>query len=138
MELRKRFSLPLAFHEMIVAPYRSTSTDSPVGKLAVMRELSWEIETFGVGIVGRLGCSLVFGALHGVDRQTVFELRAGRSVQRVEDGERRLRVKFLRAHDKREVGMTGTTPLREARKVTRAPGVRPPRHLKHFVYAGVS
>ena len=38
-----------------MAPYRSTSTDSPVGRLAVTRELSCEIETFGVGIVGETG-----------------------------------------------------------------------------------
>jgi hypothetical protein len=40
---------------MTVAPYRRISTDSPVGRLAVTRELSWEIETFGVGIVGETG-----------------------------------------------------------------------------------
>lgn len=38
-----------------MAPYRSTSTDSPVGRLAVTRELSCEIDTFGVGIVGETG-----------------------------------------------------------------------------------
>lgn len=34
-ELRKRFSLSLFFHEVTVAPYKSTSTESPVGKVAV-------------------------------------------------------------------------------------------------------
>ena len=38
-----------------MAPYRSTSTDSPVGRLAVTRALSCEIDTFGVGIVGETG-----------------------------------------------------------------------------------
>ena len=47
--------MPLAFQEMTVAPYRRISTDSPVGRLALTRELSWEIETFGVGIVGETG-----------------------------------------------------------------------------------
>ena len=80
---------------MIVAPYRSTSTDSPVGKLAVMRELSCEIETFGVGIVGETGMFAGFfeRSMVLID-VTVFELRAGRNVQRVEEGESRLGVKF--------------------------------------------
>lgn len=55
-ELRKRFSLPLAdFHDITVAPYSSTSIDSPVGKLAVTRELSCEMETWGVGMTGETG-----------------------------------------------------------------------------------
>ena len=50
-------SLPLHFQEITVAPYRSTSTDLPVGRLAVTRDLSCEIDTFGVGvgIVGETG-----------------------------------------------------------------------------------
>lgn len=56
LELRKRFSLPLAdFHEMIVAPWSKTSMDSPVGRLALTRELSSEMETCGVGMVGETG-----------------------------------------------------------------------------------
>lgn len=35
LELNQRFSLPLFFHEMTVAPYSITSTESPLGKLAV-------------------------------------------------------------------------------------------------------
>lgn len=35
LELNHRFSLPLFFHEMTVAPYSMTSTESPLGKLAV-------------------------------------------------------------------------------------------------------
>ena len=38
-----------------MAPKRRTSTDSPVGKLAVTLALSWEIETCGVGMVGETG-----------------------------------------------------------------------------------
>lgn len=34
-ELNQRFSFPLLFHEMTVAPYSMTSTESPLGKLAV-------------------------------------------------------------------------------------------------------
>ena len=56
MELTNRFSLPFAvFHERTVAPKRRTSTDSPVGKLAVTLELSSEMETCGVGMVGETG-----------------------------------------------------------------------------------
>lgn len=56
LELRKRFSLPLAdFHDITVAPKRSTSTDSPVGRLALTRELSCEMDTFGVGMTGETG-----------------------------------------------------------------------------------
>lgn len=40
------FSLPVAdFQEITVAPWSKTSTLSPVGKLAVTRELSSDIET---------------------------------------------------------------------------------------------
>lgn len=46
LELRKRFSLPVEdFQEITVAPWSKTSTLSPVGKLAVTRELSSDIET---------------------------------------------------------------------------------------------
>ncbi len=56
MELTKRFSLPFAvFHERTVAPKRRTSTDSPVGKRAVTLELSLEMDTCGVGMVGETG-----------------------------------------------------------------------------------
>ena len=56
LELTNKFSLPFAvFHERTVAPKRRTSTDSPVGKLAVTLELSSEMETCGVGIVGETG-----------------------------------------------------------------------------------
>lgn len=34
-ELSQRLSLPLVFQEMTVAPYRSTSTESPLGSVAV-------------------------------------------------------------------------------------------------------
>jgi hypothetical protein len=34
-ELTHMFSWPLFFHEMTVAPYSMTSTESPLGKLAV-------------------------------------------------------------------------------------------------------
>ena len=56
LELTNKFSLPSAvFHERTVAPKRRTSIDSPVGKLAVTRELSSEMETCGVGMVGETG-----------------------------------------------------------------------------------
>ena len=56
LELTNKFSLPFAvFHERTVAPKRRTSTDSPVGKLAVTLELSSEMETWGVGMVGETG-----------------------------------------------------------------------------------
>ena len=56
LELRNSFSWPFAvFHERTWAPKRRTSTDSPVGKLAVTRELSSEMETWGVGMVGETG-----------------------------------------------------------------------------------
>ena len=46
LELRKRCSSPPAdFHEMTVAPCSKTSMLSPVGRLALTRELSSEIET---------------------------------------------------------------------------------------------
>ena len=68
MELTNRFSLPFAFfHERTVAPKRRTSTDSPVGKLAVTRELSCEIETWGVGMVGETGMAEGF-----LDRSIFF------------------------------------------------------------------
>lgn len=35
LELSHMFSLPLFFHEMTVAPYSITSTESPLGRLAV-------------------------------------------------------------------------------------------------------
>jgi len=38
--LNQRFSLPLDCHEITVAPYSKTSTDSPVGSVALTRELS--------------------------------------------------------------------------------------------------
>jgi hypothetical protein len=34
-ELSHMFSWPLFFHEMTVAPYSMTSTESPLGRLAV-------------------------------------------------------------------------------------------------------
>ena len=40
---------------MTVAPCRSTSTRSPVGRLAETRSLSSEIETWGVGKTGDTG-----------------------------------------------------------------------------------
>ena len=66
--LRNRFSLPLAdFQEMTVAPYRRTSTDSPVGRKAVMRELSSAIETCGAGVRGETGIGFGF-----LERSTIF------------------------------------------------------------------
>ena len=53
-----------------MAPYSKTSTDSPVGKLAVTRELSCEIETMGVGMVGDTGIAEGF-----FDRSIIRECR---------------------------------------------------------------
>ena len=48
--------MPFAdFHEMTVAPKSKISIDSPVGKLAVTRELSSDMETCGVGMTGETG-----------------------------------------------------------------------------------
>ncbi len=61
LELRKRFSLPLAdFQEMTVAPYNKTCSCWPVGRLAVTRELSSEMETCGVGWMGETGMAAGF------------------------------------------------------------------------------
>ena len=61
LELKKRFSAPFAdFHEVMVAPCRSTSMDSPVGKLAVTLALSSEMDTCGVGITGDTGIAVGF------------------------------------------------------------------------------
>lgn len=63
LELRKIFSLPVEdFQEITVAPWSKTSTLSPVGKLAVTRELSSDIETCGVGVTGDTGMALGFFA----------------------------------------------------------------------------
>lgn len=70
LELRKRFSLPLAdFHEITVAPYNKISTRSPVGKLAVTRELSSEMETRGVGWMGETGIAAGFLARSILEEQ---------------------------------------------------------------------
>lgn len=50
-----------------MAPKRRTSTDSPVGKLAVTLALSWEIDTCGVGMVGETGMAEGF-----LDRSITF------------------------------------------------------------------
>lgn len=49
--LNHRCSCPAFVHEITVAPCSSTSTDSPVGRLAVTRELSGEMLTCGCGPV---------------------------------------------------------------------------------------
>ena len=58
LELRNKFSLPLLdFHEMMVAPCRSTSMRSPCGREATTRELSSEMVTSGAGAEGEMGIS---------------------------------------------------------------------------------
>lgn len=54
LSLRKRFSLLLVFHEMTVAPYNITSTDSPVGRVAVTLEPSTYTEGCGPAVVGEM------------------------------------------------------------------------------------
>lgn len=55
-ELTKRFSLPLAvFHEMIVAPCRRTSTNSPEGRVAFTRPFSFVILACGAMVCGETG-----------------------------------------------------------------------------------
>ena len=61
LSLRNKFSVPWAdFQEMTVAPNRRTSTDSPLGRLAVTRELSAEMVTWGAGAIGDTGMALGF------------------------------------------------------------------------------
>ena len=95
--LTNRFSLPAAvFHERTVAPKRRTSTDSPVGRLAVTLELSPEMDTCGVGMVGETGIAEGFldrsmmpmrltGIVCGAEDGRSLEGRARQSVLRGEE-----------------------------------------------------
>jgi hypothetical protein len=87
-ELRKRFSRPLLFQLITVAPYRSTSTESPVGRLATTFPCSeW---TLGCGPVpegemaeGLFGRSIVevlwlcWWKKDGINRIDNSKLKAG-------------------------------------------------------------
>ena len=73
LELRKRFSLPLAdFQDVTVAPCNRTSTFSPVGSCAVTRELSSEMETCGEGWMGETGIAAGFLARSIVRRERTW------------------------------------------------------------------
>ena len=63
-ELTKRFSLPSAVcHEMMVAPCRRTSTNSPDGRVAVTRPFSFDIVACGEEVCGETGMLLGLCAL---------------------------------------------------------------------------
>ena len=56
--LTKRFSFPLLFHEITVAPYRRTSTESPVGRLATTLPCSVWTEGCGPVVEGEIALGL--------------------------------------------------------------------------------